>query len=216
MIERIVIVGAFHEIIDLAQECGYEIVGLVDAAGPAGAFPYLWLGDDAAITANPGLLASAAVVITPDAPGIRQRLYRRYAGLGCRMASLVAPGARVSGSVRLGAGVVIQWGAHISAECHIGHGVRLNVGANVMHDVVIGDFTTIAPNAVVLGRVRIGAACYIGANATLLPGVVVGAGAVIGAGAVVTRDVPQDFIMVGNPARVLRHNKTEPSLPNAQ
>ena len=50
--------------------------------------------------------------------------------------------------------------------------------------------------------VRAGA--RIGAHALLLPGVVVGKGALVGAGAVVTRDVPDGSIVVGNPARELR------------
>jgi acetyltransferase-like isoleucine patch superfamily enzyme len=45
----------------------------------------------------------------------------------------------------------------------------------------------------------------IGANVTLLPGVVIGEGALVGAGAVVVRDVPAGTVVVGNPARVIRH-----------
>ena len=45
----------------------------------------------------------------------------------------------------------------------------------------------------------------IGANATLLPGVVIGENALVGAGAVVVRDVPAGAVVVGNPARVIRH-----------
>ena len=54
-----------------------------------------------------------------------------------------------------------------------------------------------------LEPVRIGRAAKVGANATLLPGIVLGAGCLVGAGAVVTRDVPEDTIVVGNPARVM-------------
>ena len=45
---------------------------------------------------------------------------------------------------------------------------------------------------------------WIGGGAILLPGVTVGRGAVVGAGAVVTRDVPADTVVAGNPARVIR------------
>jgi acetyltransferase-like isoleucine patch superfamily enzyme len=44
----------------------------------------------------------------------------------------------------------------------------------------------------------------IGAHATLLPGVVVGRGALVGAGSVVTKDVPDNAVVVGNPARVIK------------
>ena len=44
----------------------------------------------------------------------------------------------------------------------------------------------------------------VGANATLLPGVVIGENALVGAGSVVTRDVPANAVVVGNPARVIK------------
>ncbi|MNG25710.1 dTDP-3-amino-3,6-dideoxy-alpha-D-galactopyranose 3-N-acetyltransferase [compost metagenome] len=45
----------------------------------------------------------------------------------------------------------------------------------------------------------------IGANATLLPGITIGRYAMIGAGSVVTRDVPERAVVVGNPAKIIRY-----------
>ncbi|MEH2919964.1 acyltransferase [Samsonia erythrinae] len=45
----------------------------------------------------------------------------------------------------------------------------------------------------------------IGANATILPGVTIGENSMVGAGAVVTKDVPENSVVVGNPARVIRY-----------
>ena len=53
--------------------------------------------------------------------------------------------------------------------------------------------------------VRIGANAWIGAGATIMPGVTVGENAVIAGGAVVTKDVPANAIVGGNPARVIRY-----------
>ena len=46
--------------------------------------------------------------------------------------------------------------------------------------------------------------CWIGAGATILPGVTVGENSVVGAGSVVTKDVPDNCIVVGSPARVIK------------
>ena len=50
---------------------------------------------------------------------------------------------------------------------------------------------------------------WIGGGAILLPGVTIGKGSVVGAGSVVTRDVPQYCVAVGNPCRVIRRNICE-------
>ena len=52
--------------------------------------------------------------------------------------------------------------------------------------------------------VHIGRNCWIGAGAVILPGVTIGDNSVIGAGSVVTKDIPENVVAVGNPCRVLR------------
>ncbi len=52
--------------------------------------------------------------------------------------------------------------------------------------------------------VTIGDNCWIGGGATILPGVTIGNNVTIGAGSVVTRDIPDNTVAVGNPARVIR------------
>ena len=57
------------------------------------------------------------------------------------------------------------------------------------------------------GLISIGNDVWIGAGATILPDVLVADGAVIGAGAVVTKNVPENAIVVGNPARILKYRE---------
>lgn len=54
-----------------------------------------------------------------------------------------------------------------------------------------------------VGRIEIGNDVFVGADAIILPGVCIGNGIIIGAGTVVTKDVPSNSIVVGNPARVV-------------
>jgi acetyltransferase-like isoleucine patch superfamily enzyme len=55
--------------------------------------------------------------------------------------------------------------------------------------------------------VKIGDRCWIGANSIILPGVTIGNNVVIGAGSVVTKDIPDNVVAVGSPAKIIRENK---------
>lgn len=52
----------------------------------------------------------------------------------------------------------------------------------------------------------IGEKCFIGANSIIMPGIIIGDQVIVGSGAVVTKDVPSNCMVVGNPARVIKEN----------
>ena len=201
MKEPVLLVGAFHEAVELCELCGLEIVGIFDNAKRGDFRGYPILGDDASAAGISDEYKRVPGLLTPDKPALRKRLAERYTELGFSFRSVISPEARVSKSAQLGRAVFIQSGCNVSSAAHIGDFVRLNTMANVMHDSVVGAFTTVAPNAVVLGCVTIGEGCYIGAHCTILPNLQVQSGAVVGAGAVVTRPVPGGATVAGSPAR---------------
>ncbi len=89
-----------------------------------------------------------------------------------------------------------QGGVAIGDDCLIGHNA---VMATLNHDLAPNRRADIHPAPIVIGR-----NVWIGANVTILPGVTIGDNAVIAAAAVVTKDVPDNSIVVGSPARVVR------------
>jgi sugar O-acyltransferase (sialic acid O-acetyltransferase NeuD family) len=203
MKEQILLVGAFHEAVELCELCGLEIAGIFDNSKQGDCCGYPILGDDSSAAGASAGLKRIPVLLTPDQPALRKRLAECYAQLGFGFRSVISPEARVSKSAVLGRAVFIQSGCNVSAAAQLGDFVRLNSLANVMHDSVVGAFSTVAPNAVVLGKVTIGEECYIGANCTILPRLQVQSGAVVGAGAVVTNSVARGTTVVGVPARRL-------------
>ncbi len=201
MKNKVLLVGGFHEVIELCELCDVEIVGIIDNDLRGDYRGYKVLGGDDEAPQLFREYHDVPVVIVPDLPLTRRTLAHLYAATGFKFASLVSPRAQVSPTAALGEGVVIQSGVNVSAAARIGRFVKLNTMANVMHDSSIGDFTTVAPGAVLLGKVQVGADSYIGSNATVLPMHRIGDGAVVGAGAVVTRDVPHGATVIGNPAK---------------
>ena len=203
MNKKIIIVGAFHEVIELAEENGFDIIGLIDNNKICSYRTYEILGNDNEAKNILNSQKNVPLIIAPDIPHIRAQLFSYYSELGFKFISLISKNSNISKSAVIGNGTISQAGVNVSAECNIGKFVKLNTNCNVMHNSIIGDFTTIAPNAVILGNVKIGKLCYIGANATILPNIEICDNVIIGAGAVVVKNIKEGKTFAGNPARQL-------------
>jgi len=201
MKQGVYLIGAFHEMVEMLESLGVPILGLIDQceATDICCSQYPLLGDDQWLLHKGVQEGRQDVVITPDNPRLRKRLTQQYATAGFGTPSFVA--GEVSKYAKIGQGAIIQKFAYISAASQLGRGVKVNVGAKVMHDVRIGDYVTIAPSAVILGKVTIESEVYIGANATVLPNIHIGRGATIGAGSVVTKNVADNSVVIGVPAK---------------
>jgi len=122
----------------------------------------------------------------------------------------VLEGARVGADCNICDGVFIEGGAVVGDRVTVKCGVQLWTGIELEDDVFVGPNATFTNDPMPRSRqwleehprtiVRAGAS--IGANATILSGLEVGLGAMVGAGAVVTRSVPPNAVVVGNPARI--------------
>lgn len=111
----------------------------------------------------------------------------------------------ISDSVLIEKGTAIMGNTLINADTKIGKHCIINSSASVDHDCIIHDFVHIAPGAILCGGVIVGEGSQISAGATVIQGITIGKNVVIGAGAVVIRDIPDNAIAVGNPAKVIRH-----------
>ena len=197
----VIIVGGFHEIIELCEECDLNVVGIIDNELKDAYNGVPIIGKDKDAERLFSKYGNCEVIITPDSPKIREKLVNLYKTIGYKFATVISPLAHISKSANIGEGTVIQAGVNVSSATKIGCFCKLNSYSNVMHDNVIGDYTTIAPNAVLLGRVVTGKDSYIGANSTVLPNISIGSGSTVGAGSVVTKDVNENVIVKGVPAK---------------
>ncbi len=129
-------------------------------------------------------------------------------------------GCKIGDNSKIGTFVEIQKGAEVGKNCKISSHTFICEGVSIEDDVFIGHNVTfindVYPKATadngnlqteddwVCIKTLIKRGASIGSSATLLCGITVGENAIVGAGSVVTKDVPPNTIVAGNPARVLR------------
>ena len=124
----------------------------------------------------------------------------------------IEPGAIIREKVEIGEGAVIMMGAVINIGAVIGKGTMIDMGAILGGRATVGDHCHIGAGTVLAGVVEPASATpvivednvLIGANAVVIEGVHIGKGAVVAAGAVVIEDVPENAVVAGSPARIVK------------
>jgi len=181
----------------------YDVVGFVDnnvAMHGQTLCDVPVLGSEDWLLAHTGVCAVCAI----GDPRARIRLTSRLQRSGVVFLTLIDPSVRMSNFVEIGAGTVICAGSVITTQVRIGNHVQINPNSTIAHDVVIHDYVTIAPAVDVSGTVEIGYGAYLGTNCSIIQNLKIGKGAIVGAGAVVNRDVEDNVVSVGVPARAIK------------
>ena len=123
-----------------------------------------------------------------------------------RLYSAVHPSAVIpQGFCKVGQGVIINALSQVGVDSEISNHCMLFANSYLGHDSFMDKLSHLASNAVVGSYVRIGRAVHVGMNAVIREHVKIGDYSLIGAGSVVLNDVPENCIVAGNPARILRY-----------
>ena len=124
----------------------------------------------------------------------------------------IEPGAIIREQVEIGKNAVIMMGAILNIGAVVGDGTMIDMGAVLGGRATVGAHCHIGAGAVLAGVIEPASATpvivednvLVGANAVVVEGVHVGKNAVVAAGAVVLEDVPENAVVAGTPARVIK------------
>ena len=129
---------------------------------------------------------------------------QRIEGLGIppdRWQRVVHPSATIADDVALAPGCLVLSHATIQPGASVGLCATVRAGACIGHDATMAAHSYLGSNATLAAECRVLTGGHVGPNAVVSNGIVVGTCAVVGIGAVVTRSIPDHWIVFGNPAR---------------
>jgi sugar O-acyltransferase (sialic acid O-acetyltransferase NeuD family) len=191
--------GHAKVIIDLLKASGKQISGLFDDNPEVKEL----LEYNVFCPFDEKLLGNEELIISVGLNHIRKRIVERLPEYIC-YGKAIHPTATISKYTSVGSGTVIMQGAVVQSGTVIGNHCIINTSASVDHDCKIGDFVHISPNSTLCGSISVDKGSQVGAGAVVIPGISIGKWSIIAAGAVVVRDVPDNVLVLGNPARVIK------------
>ncbi|MCX6165017.1 MAG: acetyltransferase [Ignavibacteriae bacterium] len=117
------------------------------------------------------------------------------------------PFAQIGRNVFIGEGTVIMANVAVNSDTVIGMHCILNTSSSIDHDNNIGNYVHISPGANLGGIVNVGDLTWIGIGASVKNGINIGRNSIIGAGSIIIKDIKDNNVFVGNPAKLLKKNK---------
>lgn len=207
---KAIIYGAGEQgrvVLDILQQTGVEVIGFIDDT----------IELHGTIVNGVSVLGTPDVADTAGAEGVeyiialgdnntRSQKYQEFERSGKQFINAIHPNATISKNTIIGYGVVIGPNSVVNTDAVIGNNVIINTGAIIEHDNIIENNTHIAPGVCLAGGVHVKTAATVGIGAVVLDDLTIGQNATVGAGAVVTKDVPDNAVVAGIPAKIIKYN----------
>ena len=213
--KNIILIGASdhcrYTIDIIEQENKYKIVGLLDKNLPAGEFygGYEVLGyldDIVEIMFQQGALGGlVAIGDNFTRKSIVADIIKKIPDF--KFINAIHPSVIIGKEVTIGWGSVIMAGVIINNNCRIGNHTFLATKSSIDHDSSLGEFSSLSPGVTTGGRVLIGTCTAIGIGATILHYKNIGNFSVVGGNSLVTKDIGNNILAFGIPAKPIKERK---------
>jgi len=182
------------------QDLEINFVGFLDDASDPSIFSdlkdlYLGKGEDW----KPG--ENDYVVVAVGLIDAKVTICNRLKNKGVRFFNLIHPSAIFGSDIVMGEGNVICPNCVFTTNISIGDFNHINVATTIGHDVVIGSYNTLSAHNDITGFVTVGDENFLGSRVSVAPGKKIGSRNKISAGSVLFRNVKDNMMVMGNPAK---------------
>jgi sugar O-acyltransferase (sialic acid O-acetyltransferase NeuD family) len=198
--------GHAESSLDLAVSLNYQVVGCIDPMSTQGAWndipvfrSFMDMNSD-----HP-----KAFLLGIGNISIRNRVVRETLQYfpDAVFPTLIHPTAHVSTRAKIGAGSNIFARSYIGPQVIIGMHCLINTASCIEHNSTFGDHVVLSPGAMVGGEVGVGSYSMIGIGAVISNRVKIGKESVIGGNSFVNKDIPENVVAYGSPARIIRKSE---------
>lgn len=196
-------------IIDIVEREGqYNIVGIIDSIHDIGEMIYGYpvIGKQENIDILSKLHNFKSGIISVGDNWIRDFIYEHIINI-CpefEFVNAIHPSVIIGNNVQIGCGVVAMAGVIFNPGAKIGDFTFFATGAQIEHDCTIGHFASVSAGSVLGGHVFIKPFAAITLGVTILDRLWIGQNSVVGSGSLVTKDIPDNVLAYGSPAKIIR------------
>ncbi|MDC3250353.1 NeuD/PglB/VioB family sugar acetyltransferase [bacterium] len=213
--KNIVLIGGgnqAHYTIDIINKEGkYNIIGIIDSIHDIGSdrFGYKVLGRQEDIVKLKEQYNIEGGVISIGDNWVRYYVSSQIKKQipNFNFVNAIHPSVIIGDNVQLGKGVVMMAGCIINPKSKIGDFTFFATGAQIDHDCNIKDYASISAGSITGGYVTLGEFSAITLGVTIVDRLKIGKNTVIGAGSLILKDIPDNVLVYGNPARIVRTRK---------